>query len=64
MRTGDSCVGKSTVVQCFHSDGTHYPKHYTMVIVRYGHIFARERVGFVTDNRSGGVCEDHQFASV
>ncbi|XP_065901856.1 intraflagellar transport protein 27 homolog isoform X2 [Dysidea avara] len=27
---GDSCVGKSAIVQCFHSDGTHYPKTYTM----------------------------------
>ena len=35
MRTGDSCVGKSAIVQSFHSDGTHHPKNYTMVIIRY-----------------------------
>ena len=35
MHTGDSCAGKSAIVQSFHSDGTHYPKNYTMVIIRY-----------------------------
>ena len=33
--TGDSCVGKSAIVQSFHSDGTHYPKNYTMVNFYY-----------------------------
>lgn len=28
---GDSGVGKSAIAQSFHSDGTHFPKAYTMV---------------------------------
>lgn len=28
---GDSGVGKSAIAQSFHSDGTHFPKSYTMV---------------------------------
>ncbi|KAL9955419.1 hypothetical protein ACROYT_G036746 [Oculina patagonica] len=27
---GDPCVGKSALTQAFHSDGTHFPKNYTM----------------------------------
>ncbi|XP_020912307.1 intraflagellar transport protein 27 homolog isoform X2 [Exaiptasia diaphana] len=27
---GDSCTGKTALTQVFHSDGTHYPKNYTM----------------------------------
>ncbi|XP_013384370.1 intraflagellar transport protein 27 homolog [Lingula anatina] len=27
---GDSTVGKSALTQVFHSDGTHYPKNYTL----------------------------------
>lgn len=27
---GDPCVGKSALTQTFHSDGTHFPKNYTM----------------------------------
>ncbi|EDO36989.1 predicted protein [Nematostella vectensis] len=30
--TGDSCVGKSALVQVFQSDGTHYPKNYTQTV--------------------------------
>ncbi|KXJ07765.1 intraflagellar transport protein 27 homolog isoform X1 [Exaiptasia diaphana] len=29
---GDSCTGKTALTQVFHSDGTHYPKNYTMTI--------------------------------
>ncbi|KAK3705210.1 hypothetical protein QZH41_014004, partial [Actinostola sp. cb2023] len=29
---GDSCAGKTALTQVFHSDGTHYPKNYTMTI--------------------------------
>ncbi|XP_074648655.1 intraflagellar transport protein 27 homolog [Tubulanus polymorphus] len=28
--TGDSTVGKSALAQVFHSDGSHFPKNYTM----------------------------------
>ena len=30
---GDSCVGKSAIAHTFHSDGTHFPKAYTMVMI-------------------------------
>ena len=30
-RIGDPCVGKTALTQAFHSDGTHFPKNYTMV---------------------------------
>lgn len=36
-RIGDPCVGKTALTQAFHSDGTHFPKNYTMVssVVQY-----------------------------
>ena len=28
---GDASVGKSAITQVFHSDGSHFPKNYSMV---------------------------------
>jgi len=30
IKPGDAAVGKSAIVQMFHSKGTHYPKSYVM----------------------------------
>ncbi|KAK2569367.1 Intraflagellar transport protein 27-like protein [Acropora cervicornis] len=33
--TGDPAVGKSALTQAFHSDGTHFPKNYSMELYLY-----------------------------
>lgn len=36
--TGDACVGKSALMQMFHSSGQQYPKNYVMVRFKNGQL--------------------------
>lgn len=48
-------MGKSALTQTFHSDGTHFPKNYTMVSFLYSFCYKRIMIrqkGFIHDDIS------------
>ena len=43
---GDSAVGKSAIVQVFHSDSAQFPKNYTMVCILPEYCYSRQVLHF------------------